>query len=153
MNDNNLKPIRKEQLSKEESKERSRNGGLKSVEVRREKKTIADILSIWAEKPLSEANKEAMKKAGFDEATTNKALLVLPLIKNASKGDIRAIQMAMDLLNEDKKKEAEIRKLEAEIERLKLEAERLKREMDGDLPENRIVVVSDIPKVNRDGED
>lgn len=41
-NEQNLKPIRKGDLSSEELKKRQRNGGLKSVEVRAEKKLIKD---------------------------------------------------------------------------------------------------------------
>lgn len=41
-NEQNLKPIRKGDLSKEELKKRQSNGGLKSAEARREKKLIKD---------------------------------------------------------------------------------------------------------------
>ena len=41
-NEQNLKPIRKGDLSKEELKKRQSNGGLKSAEARREKRLIKD---------------------------------------------------------------------------------------------------------------
>lgn len=41
-NEQNLKPIRKGQLSKEEAKRRGSNGGKKSVQARAEKKLIKD---------------------------------------------------------------------------------------------------------------
>lgn len=42
MNEQNLKPIRKGELTKEEAKKRGSNGGKKSAEVRREQKLIRD---------------------------------------------------------------------------------------------------------------
>ena len=42
MNEQNLKPIRKGELTKEEAKKRGSNGGKKSAEVRREKKLIRE---------------------------------------------------------------------------------------------------------------
>lgn len=41
-NEQNLKPIRKGELTKEEAKKRGSNGGKRSVEVRAEKKLIKD---------------------------------------------------------------------------------------------------------------
>jgi len=41
-NSKNLKPIKKGQLSKEELKKRQHNGGVKSVQVRKENKIISD---------------------------------------------------------------------------------------------------------------
>jgi len=54
-----------------------------------------------------------------DEELTNKATLILPLIKKASQGDIKAIEMIIKLIGEDRKLEAEIEKLKAENELLK----------------------------------
>lgn len=41
-NEQNLRPIKKGELSKEEAKKRGSNGGIRSGEVRREKKLIRD---------------------------------------------------------------------------------------------------------------
>lgn len=49
-NEQNLKPIRKGQLSKEEAKKRGKNGGKKSAQVRRERKMLRQV----AEEKLTE---------------------------------------------------------------------------------------------------
>lgn len=130
--------------------EQAREMAKKSAEKRNEKKTISKILTDWADKPLTDKHKKELKEKGFDEATTNKALLVLPLIQNATKGDTKSIQMVLELMNEDKEKEIRIKKLEAEIKRLELEAEKVRKEINGEIVENKIIVVSDIPKVEED---
>ena len=148
MNDHNLIPIKKGQLSKEESKERARNGGKKSVEVRRAKKTLAELFSTWAEAEVKEKDKLLLQSLGIDDKdATNKALLIVPIIKNITKGDTKTLQMAIELLNEDRKKEAEIKKLQSEIKRLELEAELLKKEVNGEMGTERIILVNDVPKV------
>lgn len=128
-----------------------------SAEKRKENKTIADIITAWANKPLTNENKEKLKQAGFPSALTNKALLVMPLINNAFKGDVKSIQMAMELLNEDKERETRIKKLEAEIkqkevevERVKLEMEKLKKEINGELVDSQVIILNDVPKVVED---
>ena len=62
---------------------------------------------------------------GLDEEATNRTLLVLPLIKKANSGDIKALQMIIDLLGEDKKKDLEIKKLKQEIELLRAQTQKI----------------------------
>ena len=52
----NLIPIKKGQLSKEELKKRQHNGGVKSVEVRKEKKLLSSIYAKALENELNIAN-------------------------------------------------------------------------------------------------
>lgn len=77
----NLRPIKKGQLSKEESKERQRNGGKKSAQVRRSLKEIRE----WAEQNL------------FKEVGQNKTALYEMLFKKleqlSASGNIKAIEM------------------------------------------------------------
>ena len=80
---------------------------------------------------VREKNKKALEALGLSEEATNRTLLVVPLIKKASSGDTKALQMALELLGEDKKKELEIKKLRREIELLKAETQKL-RMMTGD---------------------
>lgn len=157
MNEQNLKPIRKGQLSKEESRERSSNGGKKSGEVRREKKTMAQIFQAWAETDTTINNQELLKTLHIDDKS-NKASIIIPIINGIRKGDMKSLQMARDLLNEDKRKDKEIEKLEAEIERVKLDNERIKleneklrKEINGEISTNQIVIVNDIPKEVHNG--
>lgn len=121
--DENLIP--NSRRSKSEVRENSAKGGRKSGEVRRQKKTIAEYLKTWADKEVDEKNKTALKALGLDEEATNRTLLVLPLIKKANGGDIKALQMIIDLLGEDKKKDLEIAKLKEEINLLRAETQKL----------------------------
>ena len=119
--DENLRPG-EYKLSQEEAKK----GGIKSGQVRKQKKTVAEYLKKWADSEVSEKNKKALEALGLSEEATNRTLLVVPLIQKASKGDTKALQMALELLGEDKKKELEIKKLRREIELLKAETQKLR---------------------------
>lgn len=137
-------------FTKNTARQAGHNGALVTNAKKRQKKTIAEILAAWADREVSEKDLEALRKLGISDITTNKALLVLPLIKNISKGDVKSLQLAMELLGEDRKKEAEIKKLNEEIERLKLEQERLKLELSGGLEEDRVAIINDIPQESSD---
>ena len=116
--DENLRPC-EYKLSQEEAKK----GGIRSGQ---QKKTVAEYLRKWADGEVSEKNKKALEALGLSEEATNRTLLVVPLIQKASKGDTKALQMALELLGEDKKKELEIKKLRREIELLKAETQKLR---------------------------
>ena len=119
--DENLRPC-EYKLSQEEAKK----GGIRSGQVRKQKKTVAEYLRKWADSEVSEKNRKALEALGLSEEATNRTLLVVPLIQKASKGDTKALQMALELLGEDKKKELEIKKLRREIELLKAETQKLR---------------------------
>ena len=119
--DENLRPC-EYKLSQEEAKK----GGIKSGQVRKQKKTVAEYLRKWADSEVSEKDKKVLQALGLSEEATNRTLLVIPLIKKASGGDTKALQMILELLGEDKKKELEIKKLRREIELLKAETQKLR---------------------------
>ena len=119
--DENLRPC-EYKLSQEEAKK----GGIKSGQVRKQKKTVAEYLRKWADSEVSEKDKKALQALGLSEEATNRTLLVIPLINKASKGDTKALQMILELLGEDKKKDLEIKKLTQEIELLKAETQKLR---------------------------
>ena len=120
--DENLRPC-EYKLSQEEAKK----GGIRSGQVRKQKKTVAEYLRKWADSEVSgEKNKNELEALGLSEEATNRTLLVVPLIQKAIKGDTKALQMALELLDEDKKKELEIKKLRREIELLKAETQKLR---------------------------
>jgi hypothetical protein len=133
-----LRPIAKGQRTKEEQKIFATKGGIASGKARKQNKTIAEILKTWTENELKNTDRKKLEELGIYEET-NKALLVLPLIKQISKGDTKALNLAIELLREDKEKEARIKKLE-------LENERLRKEINGELVENKVIVLGDIPK-------
>ena len=77
-NKDNLKPVR----TKEEARERGKKGGIKSGEVRRERKTLKDELLLL----LATGN------------TQNKVSLAL--IEKALSGDIKAFEVIRDTIGE-----------------------------------------------------
>lgn len=109
-----------------ERRENATKAGIASGKARRQKKTVAEYLQKWADSEVSEKNKKALEALGLSEEATNRTLLVVPLIQKASKGDTKALQMALELLGEDKKKELEIKKLRREIDLLKAETQKLR---------------------------
>lgn len=108
------------------SGEMAAKNGAKGGRAKAAKKTVAEYLRKWADGEVSEKNKKALEAWGLSEEATNRTLLVVPLIKKASSGDTKALQMALELLGEDKKKELEIKKLRREIELLKAETQKLR---------------------------
>lgn len=90
-NEQNLKPIKKGELSKEELKKRQSNGGKKSGEARRAKKTMREMLDYLLEKEIT-------NKAG-EKASTQEAITV-SLINQALKGNVKAWEVIRDTLGE-----------------------------------------------------
>lgn len=81
-NENNLKPIRKGGLSKEEAKKRGQNGGKKSGESRRERKALKEQLLLLLK--TGNAQKE----------------LCTALLEKALSGDVRAFEVIRDTIGE-----------------------------------------------------
>lgn len=146
--DENLRPC-EYKLSQDEAKK----GGKKSGEVRRQKKTIAEYLKTWADKEVDEKNKKALQALGLDEEATNRTLLVLPLIKKANGGDIKALQMIIDLLGEDKKKDLEIAKLKEEINLLRAETQKISSQFGDDREIEDLTGLADMLKKDEENTD
>ena len=87
---------------------------------------------------------------GLSEEATNRTLLVVPLIQKASSGDTKALQMALELLGEDKKKELEIKKLRREIELLKAETQKLRMQVGDDKEVEDLTALGDMLKGDED---
>lgn len=148
--DENLIP--NSQRSPSEVRANSSKGGIKSGQVRRQKKTVAEYLRKWADGEVSEKNKKALEALGLSEEATNRTLLVVPLIQKASKGDTKALQMALELLGEDKKKELEIKKLRREIELLKAETAKLRMQTGEDREVEDLTALGDMLQVGEEDE-
>ena len=80
MNEANLIPIKKGELSSEEAKKRGRNGGIKSGEVRREKKLFKEAI----EKQLGQS---------LDS-------MIASMIEQAQNGNVQAITFLRDTIGE-----------------------------------------------------
>lgn len=97
----NLLPVK----SKEEARERGRNGGLKSGEVRRQKRTMRDMAKYIMESSISknmENVRETLSRMGIEENDmTYQAAVVVRLIQKAMvDGDTQAIRVIGELTGE-----------------------------------------------------
>ena len=134
------------------SGEMAAKNGSKGGRAKAAKKTVADYLKKWADGEVSEKNKKALEALGLSEEATNRTLLVVPLIKKASSGDTKALQMALELLGEDKKKELEIKKLRREIELLKAETQKLRMMTGEDREVEDLSALGDMLQVSEEDE-
>lgn len=85
-NNENLKPFDSNQ-SREEAKKNGRKGGKKSGEVRRQKKTMREMLDYLLEKELTNKNGE--------KATTLEAMMTA-MIKQGLNGNVKAVEFIRD---------------------------------------------------------
>ena len=108
MNEQNLKPIKKGELTKEEAKKRGSNGGKKSAKVRKQKKLFKEIfielLSYDIEKFTT--NEELLKKLAeinplFAHKIDVKTVISAQVLKKAINGDLAAISMLKAQIGEE----------------------------------------------------
>ena len=148
LNPQNLIPLN--QRSPEEQAEIRRKGQQARLQKIKERKTLSALMKQWADREVSERDRQTLKSLGLSDDDYNKTLLIAPIIKNISKGDIKSIQLAIELLGEDEEKNLKIKKLEQEIEKLKLEQDQL-RTLNSALNE-QIQIVMDVDK-DKDNEE
>ena len=78
----------------------------------------------------TEKESEQLVAMGFDSKDlTNMTAYVVSLFKNGARGNPKAMEIGVDLLLNNNKKELENQRLKEEIARLKLEQEKLKRDL------------------------
>lgn len=108
MNEQNLKPIKKGELTSEEAKKRGSNGGKKSAKVRKQKKLFKDIfielLSYDIEKFTT--NEELLEKLAeinplFVHKIDVKTVISAQVLKKAINGDLAAISMLKAQIGEE----------------------------------------------------
>ena len=89
----NLKPV----LTKEEARERGRNGGKKSAEVRRAKKNMREMAKFLMESEVSgklENVRRAMGNMGIDkDDMTYQGAVVVSVLNKAMNGDTQAVRL------------------------------------------------------------
>ena len=128
MNEQNLIPTNKR--SKEEVRRNSSKGGKKSGEVRKQKAELKKLFMQFANMRPTEKESKQLVAMGFDdENLTNMTAYVVSLFKNGAKGNSKALEIGVDLLMNNNKKELENQRLKEEIARLKLEQEKIKRDL------------------------
>lgn len=113
-----------------ELKEMTSKGGKKSGEVRKEKAELKKLFMQFANMRPTEKESKQLVAMGFDdENLTNMTAYVVSLFKNGAKGNSKALEIGVDLLMDNNKKELENERLKEEIARLKLEQEKIKRDL------------------------
>ena len=128
MNEQNLIPTNKR--SKEEVRKNSSKGGKKSGEVRKQKAELKKLFMQFANMRPTEKESKQLVAMGFDSKDlTNMTAYVVSLFKNGAKGNSKALEIGVDLLMNNNKKELENQRLKEEIARLKLEQEKIKRDL------------------------
>jgi hypothetical protein len=95
-NEKNLKPIRKGQLSKEEAKRRGSNGGKKSAEVRKARKTFSEDLL------------EALSDGKTQEQ------ILKSLLNQCKQGNVRAFEILRDTIGEKPIDRQEVKEITSE---------------------------------------
>lgn len=103
----NLDPVR----TKEEARERGRNGGIASGKARRKKRTMKNAAKLLLDMPIEiKSVEETMIKMGFEEEDlTNQMAVMVAVFKKAMEGNVKAAEFLRDTAgqndakNEDRK--------------------------------------------------
>lgn len=112
-NESNLKPVQ----TKEEARKRGRNGGIKSGEVRKQKKAMREQMELLLSLPNKDAKtKKQLKAMGIDTSNIdNQMALILSMYKKAISGDVQAAAFIRDSMGEKVAEKVEIRKSVEEV--------------------------------------
>lgn len=101
-NIDNLKPIQKGELTKEEAKKRGSNGGKASAKKKRQQKTFKEMFNAFSQQLITnEQLKEKLKENGIsDEDMTNKTAMMFSMYLEAVKGNTKAFEIVRDTMGE-----------------------------------------------------
>lgn len=105
-NNENLKPIKKGELSTEEAKRRGSKGGIKSGEVRKARRLLKEelIALLTTKMPNDAGKKETIQKK-----------ITFALIQKALKGDVKAFEVIRDTIGEKPVEKHEVQTIEPPI--------------------------------------
>lgn len=128
--------------SKEEVRENARKGGIKSGEVRRAKKSLAETAKMINELPLNGKIAEQLKALGVgDGEMDNQTYFALRVYQTAvggmktggapTKPDVKAMKLWEQISNTAKAEQTLL-----ENERLRLENEQLRKQLSGEIAQN-----------------
>jgi hypothetical protein len=110
---------RKGRLTTEEAREIGRKGGKASVEARREKKKLRQLVEAFGEMPAPEKVRKVLNELGVaeNEMRTNDMAIVVGLYQKAIKGDVSAFNAIRDIRGEKPVDETKLMgKLDSRIE-------------------------------------
>ncbi len=111
-NEENLKPVR----SKDEARERGRNGGIASGEARRKKRDAKSAAKMILDLPTNtEGIKKNLQALGItEEDFTNRVALMSRAFALAMTGDIKAMQFLIETAGETPKQKLDEKRFKAE---------------------------------------
>lgn len=90
-NEKNLVPQSKR--TKSEQREIAKKGGIKSGQVRRQKKTLSDLAKMIADTPAPDAARRKLEQIGIEaEDASNNAVIVASVYSKAVKGNMQAVE-------------------------------------------------------------
>ena len=98
-NNQNLRPV----TTKEEARKRGRAGGIKSGELRKQRKTMREAMAALLEAEVTPNITADLKKRGYKgeaPVTYNDAMAVSMLLQALKKGDVKAYTAVMELMGE-----------------------------------------------------
>lgn len=123
-NEQNLRPIQTES----EAREKGRAGGIRSGEVRRQRKTLAQIGDMIGNLDIkSEKNRAILREAGIDDKDMiNDVGMLFRLNLKAQQGDTRAIELLAKLRGQFKEQ------IQAEVAEVKPLVDLTKRKKNGE---------------------
>lgn len=100
-NEKNLKGFTSNQ-SREEAVKNGQKGGIRSGEVRRERKAMREQMEMLLKlPPINAQAKQKIKELGIDEKEIdNQMLLMVAIFNKAMKGDIQAVNVVRELIGE-----------------------------------------------------
>jgi hypothetical protein len=99
-NEKNLKRPK----STNEAREWGKNGGIKSGESRRRKKTLRDTMELLLSAPLTDEETAEMTASGLDvKDIDRRAVLAVGLYRRAAEGDTKAYTLIAEMLGEESK--------------------------------------------------
>lgn len=100
-NEKNLKGFTSNQ-SREEAVKNGQKGGIRSGEVRRERKAMREQMEMLLKlPPINAQAKQKIKELGIDEKEIdNQMLLMVAIFNKAMKGDIQAVNVVRELTGE-----------------------------------------------------
>ena len=100
-NEKNLVP--QSERTKSEQREIAKKGGIKSGQVRRQKKTLSDLAKMIAETPATDAARRKLEQIGIEaEDASNNAVIVASVYSKAVKGNMQAVEKWEQLVAETK---------------------------------------------------
>lgn len=106
----NLQPVR----SKEEARERGRNGGIASGVARRRKRALREAIDLYLSLPVSDQRrKKKLSEAGLDDDDIdNQMSIIMGLAKAAERGDSKAATVLFNQIGPEQKEDSALEKVD-----------------------------------------